>query len=77
MARVQKCRADQKRWNAQADRILQRLLRGPASNSELAAIALSYTRRITDLREAGYAIELERCGGGVNFYHLVNRIGNA
>lgn len=63
-------KASKKRWNAQAASILARLLMGSASNRELATMALSYTRRISDLREEGHQIECKRHGGGVTFYHL-------
>lgn len=62
---------DRQRHEAQTDRILAKLQRGPCSNRDLAEIALSYTRRIKDLREQGYEIHLERLGGGLNFYHLL------
>ncbi len=62
---------DVRRWEAQTDKILTRLQQGPCSNRELAEMALSYTRRIKDLREAGHDIHLERLGGGLNFYHLI------
>lgn len=45
------------RLSAQNAAILARLQRGPASNLELARIALKYTSRISDLRAAGYAVE--------------------
>ena len=38
--------------------ILQRLQRGPATNVELARIALKYTSRISDLRKAGYNVQI-------------------
>jgi hypothetical protein len=37
--------------------ILNRLKRGPAYNGELAKMALKYTQRISEIREAGYVIE--------------------
>lgn len=61
---------DVERHEAQTDKILAKLQRGPCSNRELAEVALSYTRRIKDLREQGYNISLERLGGGLNYYHL-------
>lgn len=48
-----------RRLSRQCDRILDRLRRGPATNRELATIALKYTGRISDLRNAGYVIDCE------------------
>lgn len=42
----------------QCGAILERLKRGRATNAELAAMSLKYTSRISDLRKAGYAIEV-------------------
>ena len=47
-----------KRLSGQSQRILARLQQGPASNAELAAISLKYTSRISDLRKAGYHVEV-------------------
>lgn len=52
--------------------ILDRLRCGRASNIELAAIALKYTSRVSDLRKAGYDV---RCvardhATGLTFYEL-------
>ena len=44
------------RLSSQNAAILARLQRGPATNTELAAIALKYTSRISDLRDAGYDV---------------------
>lgn len=44
------------RLSRQCAAILTRLRRGPATNVELAGLALKYTSRISDLRERGYAI---------------------
>ena len=44
------------RLSSQCYAILSRLREGPATNRELAAIALKYSGRISDLRVAGYAI---------------------
>lgn len=45
------------RLSQQCERILDRLRQGPATNRELAALALKYTGRISDLKAAGYRIE--------------------
>jgi hypothetical protein len=64
--------AEVNRLATQNDRILERLKRGPATNVELAGISLKYTSRISDLREAGYAIPPpERVKGGVTIYRLI------
>lgn len=44
------------RLSRQAIAIRDRLLQGPATNLELAQIALKYTGRISDLRACGYEI---------------------
>lgn len=66
---------EQSRLSAQCARILERLQQGPASNYELAGIALKYTSRISDLREAGYQIDcVERDHEtGKTMYRLVTR----
>lgn len=61
---------DQPRLSAQCRTILARLLRGPATNTELAGIALKYTSRISDLRKAGYTVTNRRQSGGVTVYEL-------
>jgi hypothetical protein len=45
-----------RRLSAQCEAILHRLRRGPATNAELAGIALKYTGRLSDLRAAGFTI---------------------
>lgn len=45
------------RLSHQCERILDRLRQGPATNRELAVLALKYTGRISDLKAAGYRIE--------------------
>ena len=45
------------RLSRQCHAILERLRTGPATNHELAAIALKYTGRLSDLRRAGHAIQ--------------------
>ena len=48
--------ADVKRLTGQNAAVLSRLRAGPATNAELAAIALKYTSRISDLRKAGFTV---------------------
>jgi hypothetical protein len=53
------------------DRILERLQAGPATNVELAAIALRYSARIFDLRAEGYSITASSRGEhGIVVYTL-------
>lgn len=60
------------RLSKQAKRVLDRLREGPATNSELSKIALSYTRRISDLKEAGHKVEIIRKQkNGLNTYAIV------
>jgi hypothetical protein len=47
---------DVKRFTGQNALILARLREGPARNYELAAIALGYRQRISDLKKHGIAI---------------------
>jgi len=57
-----------RRLSQQCVAILKRLQAGPASNAELALIALKYTSRISDLRAAGYDVKvLARSGGTVQY----------
>jgi hypothetical protein len=44
------------RLSRQCALILERLQKGSVTNFELAAMALKYTSRISDLRKAGYTI---------------------
>jgi hypothetical protein len=44
------------RLSRQCREILERLQRGPATNKELAMIALKYTGRISDLRASGFDV---------------------
>lgn len=46
------------RLSRQCELILSRLREGPAKNTELVAIALKYTGRISDIRKAGYVVEV-------------------
>lgn len=57
------------RLSRQCDLILTRLRRGPACSLELAAIAIKYSGRISDLRARGYTIEASH-EDGVWFYTL-------
>lgn len=50
---------EQRRLSAQSLAILQRLSQGPATARELAAIALNYRARCSDLRHAGFAIQCD------------------
>ena len=64
--------ADRPRLAGQNKRILERLKLGPATNRELAAMALKYTSRISDLRDAGYNIRvIEKLNNGINWYKLI------
>lgn len=47
---------------AQCKAILDRLRIGPAPSSQLAAICLNYTARISDLRQRGHKITCSRAG---------------
>lgn len=62
--------ADLARLSGQNAAILARLRCGPATNVELAGIALKYTSRVSDLRKAGYRVECERGAGGATWYRL-------
>lgn len=61
------------RFARQNDVILDRLQQGPAENYELAALAINYRARISDLRHHGFTIKVVRKGGGRNVYHLEAR----
>ena len=63
--------SDVRRLTGQNAAILARLRCGPATNVELAGIALKYTSRVSDLRKAGYRVECERGVGGVTVYQLM------
>ena len=72
--------ADIPRLSAQNDAVLSRLRRGPATNTELAAISLKYTSRISDLRKIldpmGMAIVCQRLGDGLTSYRIEVTRGN-
>ena len=65
-------REERARLNRQAEAVLARLRRGPATNVELNEIAFRYSARIEELRKAGHRIEREPVAGqkGVNRYRL-------
>lgn len=46
------------RLSRQNAAILARLQQGPASNHELAQIALKYTSRLSEIKKAGYAVRI-------------------
>ena len=62
-----------RRLSRQCAAIHERLQKGPATNSELSQIALSYTRRLSDLREHGIAVECYQRDDttGLNWYRLI------
>ena len=64
--------AEVKRLTGQNLAILERLRRGPCDNVELSRMALKYTSRISDLRAAGYKVEIiqSNSANGVNVYKL-------
>ena len=65
---------DERRLSKQNRAILARLREGPANNSELAAFALKYTSRVSDLRKHGYAVKCYKKRGdesGVRWYRLI------
>ncbi len=61
---------DHKRLAGQNLAILNRLRQGPATNRELAGLALKYTSRLSDIRAAGFAITCRDDGGGLSTYRL-------
>ena len=63
--------AEQARRTSGAIRILGRLLKGPATNVELARLALRYGARIKDLRDRGHDIpEPKQVSRGVFLYEV-------
>jgi hypothetical protein len=63
--------AEELRRDTAAGRILGRLQAGPATNVDLAAIALRYSARIFELRAAGHAITASPRGeAGIVVYTL-------
>ena len=61
------------RLSKQCRLILERLRDGNATNRELSDIALKYTSRISDLRAAGYTIEIAERDyeTGLTVYRLI------
>lgn len=50
--------AERKRLAGQCLKIYERLRQGPATNDELSVISRKYTSRISDIRQAGYPIDV-------------------
>lgn len=68
-------RSDYGRLSKQCAAIIARLRLGSATNRELSEIALKYTSRVSDCRDAGYNIpEPENLGGGLTRYSLVEQL---
>lgn len=64
-------KAEEFRRDTAAGRILERLQAGPATNVDLAAIALRYSARIFELRADGHNITASPRGeGGIVVYTL-------
>lgn len=63
---------EQSRLSKQCYQILELLRQGPATNVQLAGIALKYTSRISDLRKAGYDVRVTSRNRttGVTVYQL-------
>jgi hypothetical protein len=62
---------DVERLSRQCAAILERLRRGPATNVELAVLALKYTSRVSDLRRHGHDVRVVcRNDHGVFWYAL-------
>ena len=67
-----KDKKEQIRLSQQAQKVLDRLTEGPATNRELGQIALSYRRRICDIRQSGIKVEIIKKGkNGLNTYAVV------
>lgn len=63
--------AERRRLAPQAVAVLRTLERGPAWNYELATIGLSYTRRISDIRDHGFDVRILANGeSGARCYGL-------
>jgi hypothetical protein len=62
------------RLSKQCVAILERLKSGPATNAELSVIALRYSARIGELKNAGHRIEIAQrnSSSGLNLYRLVS-----
>jgi hypothetical protein len=61
---------DVPRLSRQSKKILERLMWGPATNSDLGLIAQRFGARIHDLRKAGYRIKKTPIGDGLVKYEL-------
>jgi len=61
---------NQGQTSTQNQKILARLMRGPATNGQLAKYTLRLSARIMDLRKAGYDIESKNIGGNTWLYRL-------
>lgn len=62
---------DVARLSKQCQAILAKLRTGPCTNYELAALALKYTSRISDLRKHGFNVRMtERRKDGTTIYEL-------
>lgn len=64
--------AEKRRLAGQCLKIYQRLQQGPATNDELSAISRKYTSRISDIRQAGYPIDVlsRDYETGLTYYQL-------
>lgn len=62
------------RLSTQCQKILDRLKAGPATNRELAEIALKYTGRLSDLRASGFSVAVmsRDRASGLTWYHLIS-----
>ena len=59
---------------SQKDQILWRLMRGTATNAELAELSLNYRARVSDLRSDGWRIDVvAQEDSGVTLYRLRGR----
>ena len=67
-------KSEAKRLSAQCHAILARLQQGPMTNREMSQIALSYTRRISDLREAGYDVQIKEQDHATGLTHYELRV---
>jgi len=61
---------DEQRVTGQNRLILERLLQGPATSTELQAICRRYSARAHDLRKAGYRISSRRLAGAEWLFSL-------
>jgi hypothetical protein len=51
-------REARQRFSRQCEAILARLQKGPATNRELAQLSLKYTSRLSEIRQAGYTVDV-------------------